>query len=149
MKSRAGLRQEPGPPRMMRSVMHLASDYIHTTPRKGRCRVRIFEPDDDRDAPVIVLTELKGNPGQSVTNAAEGLVAAVLAQNRIMPPAVVIEHYEDGARGTPQDPHTFDLVLFEKLEAEEGATGTRYNAAGARWKPLDRASVEALVGRKL
>ena len=31
--------------------MHLAADYIHPTPRGGRCRVRVYLPEDERDAP--------------------------------------------------------------------------------------------------
>ena len=31
------------------------------------------------------------------------------------------ERYEDGARGTPADPHTFDLVMFSSYEITERA----------------------------
>jgi hypothetical protein len=31
--------------------VHLAADYIHPTPRGGRCRVRVYLPEDERDAP--------------------------------------------------------------------------------------------------
>ena len=47
--------------------MHLASDYIHTTPRGGTCRIRIYLPEDERDAPVVVCSELAYNEGSSVT----------------------------------------------------------------------------------
>ncbi len=30
-------------------AVHLASEYVHPTPRKGRCRVRIYEPDAEGD----------------------------------------------------------------------------------------------------
>ena len=42
--------------------MRLASDYVHPTPHKGRCRVRIYEPDDEHDPFVVVLTEPRDNP---------------------------------------------------------------------------------------
>jgi hypothetical protein len=59
---------------------------------------------------------LPNNPGQSVTNAAEQIAAEVISSHRLPTPLVWIEHYEDGARGSPEDPHTFDLVLFSSYE---------------------------------
>jgi hypothetical protein len=34
--------------------VHLAVDYIHPTPRDGRCRIRIYLPQDERDKPVWI-----------------------------------------------------------------------------------------------
>jgi hypothetical protein len=55
--------------------MHLASDYIHPYKdaggRPSHGRVRIYLPDDMRDAPVVVCSELPSNPGGSITNSAE------------------------------------------------------------------------------
>jgi hypothetical protein len=31
--------------------MHLAGDYIHPTPRGGRCCIRIYLPEEQQDAP--------------------------------------------------------------------------------------------------
>lgn len=120
-------------------VMHLASDYIHPTPNGGRCRARIFVPDEERDAPVIVLTEQRNNPGMSVTNCAGRLAAEIVAHHRWpdRTSPVWIEHYEDGVRGTREDPQTFDLVSF----GESGPPNS------PRWSPLDRETVEALVGQ--
>jgi hypothetical protein len=100
--------------------MHLASDYIHPTPRGGRCRVRVYEPDDREGDPfVVVLTEPPDNPGTSVTNAAEKIAAAVVLANALPTSRTVfIEHYEDGARGTPEDPATFDLITFSADDPE-------------------------------
>jgi hypothetical protein len=47
--------------------VHLASDYIHPAPREGRCRVRIYLPEDEQDAPVVICSELPSNEGSSVT----------------------------------------------------------------------------------
>jgi len=130
--------------------MHLATDYIHPTPHGGRCRVRVYIPEDRRDAPVVVCTELRNNPGQSITNAAERIASEVATHNRLPTPVVWIEHYEAGARGTPEDPHTFDLVTFARYEVE-GPGG--YQDEGRRrivepsWQALDRATVEALIGQ--
>jgi hypothetical protein len=49
--------------------MHLASDYIHlykdSGGRPAGCHVRIYLPDDARDAPVVICSELPHNPGGS------------------------------------------------------------------------------------
>jgi hypothetical protein len=38
--------------------MHLAGDYIHPTPRGGRCRVQIYLPEDKQDSPVVIRSQL-------------------------------------------------------------------------------------------
>ncbi len=138
--------------------MYLAADYIHPTPHKGRCRVRIYRPDlteegsGARDEAVVICTELRDNPGQSVTNAAERIAGEVISFHRLPTPLVWVEHYEDGARGTPEDPHTFDLVVFASYEVEDlGAyMGEERKRIGEpSWQPLDRATVEALIAAKL
>ena len=134
--------------------MHLASDHIHPTPDRGRCRVRIFLPEDPRrDAPVVVCTELANNPGRSVTNVAEQIAAEVIAGFALPVPVVWVEHYEDGARGTLMDPETFDLVTFGHYEVREivrsPEQGPIKEIGPPVWRPLDRESVERLVGRKL
>ena len=133
--------------------MHLASDYIHKTPHKGRCRIRIYMPEDlEYDAPVVICTELLDNPGMSITNAAERLAAEVISAHRLPVPLVWIEHYEDGARGTPEDPASYDLVLFSSYEVEDLGRymgEERKRIGEPSWKALDRASVEALVGESV
>jgi hypothetical protein len=64
---------------------------------------------------------------------------------------VWLEHYEDGARGTPEDRATFDLVLFSGHEVSEvpRAGEWRKEVGVPTWKALDRASVEALIGAPL
>jgi hypothetical protein len=127
--------------------MYLAGDYIHPTPHQGSCRVRIYRPDlpvegsAARDEAVVICTELKDNPGMSVTNAAERIASEVISFHRLPTPLVWIEQHEDR--------HTFDLVTFESYEVEHlGAyLGEERKRIGEpSWKPLDRATVEALVG---
>jgi hypothetical protein len=76
--------------------MHLASDYIHPYKDAGgnpaRCRVRIYLPNDARDAPVVVSSELPDNPGGSITNSAEAIAAGVIRANKLPTPLVWIEH---------------------------------------------------------
>jgi hypothetical protein len=38
--------------------MHLVSDYIHTTSRGDRCRVRIYLPEEVPNAPVVIRSQL-------------------------------------------------------------------------------------------
>jgi hypothetical protein len=38
--------------------MYLASDYIHLTPRGGRCRLRIYLPEDEQDSLVVIRSQL-------------------------------------------------------------------------------------------
>jgi hypothetical protein len=139
----------------------LVSDYIHPTPRGGRCRVRIYE--EGGEIPVVLCTELPDNEGTSVTNAAEQIAAEVLANHPDVfdpfgignipgieydKPFIWIEHCEDGARGTPQDRATFDLVEFSHYEprAVLRPDGWRKEIGEPSWSALDRASVEALIG---
>jgi len=67
-------------------------------------------------------------------------------------PLVWIEHYEEGARGTPKDRATFDLVIFSSYEITERAPYLgegRLSIGRPTWTALERASVEALIGGPL
>jgi len=66
--------------------MHLASDYIHPTPRGGTCRIRIYLPEDERDAPVVICSELLYNEGSLVTYSAEQMAAEVVRYNKVPTP---------------------------------------------------------------
>lgn len=131
----------------------MVHSYVHPTPARGRCRIRLYLPEDEtgEDAPVIVCTEPADNPGQSITNSAEQLCAEVLKGHNLKPPVIWIENYEDEARGTKEDPHTFDLVSFEHFEPREafGPDGWHVRIGDSSWKPLERATVETLIGGEL
>ena len=130
--------------------MHLASDYIHPTPRGGQCRVRIYLPEEEQDAPVVICSELPNNGGTSITYAAEQLAAEVIRSHRLPTPLVWIEHWpKERADGGEE---TFDLVVFPSYKVEERAP---YLGEARAWigdatrKGLDRATVEVLVGGKV
>jgi hypothetical protein len=121
----------------------------------GAC-FRIFVSDGSEldVAAVVVVTEVEDNPGQSVTNAIEWIVGEILHAQSLDPSeTVVIEHYENGARGTPEGPATFDLVAFPNPAPKPVLlrTGRRWvlQMGEPEWKPLDRKTVEALVGGRL
>jgi hypothetical protein len=133
--------------------VHLARDYIHPYKdaggRPAHCRVRIYLPDALRDAPVVICSELPNNPGGSITNSAQVIAAGVVRANELPTPLVWIEHWpEESTEG--QD--TFELVVFSSYKVKERAPylgETRAWIGDATWKPLDRASVEVLVGGKV
>lgn len=117
--------------------MHLASDHIHPTPGGGRCRVRIFVPDEEGerlgDRPVVVCSEVPGGGGAGVTKAAEQIYRGVREAFRLIDP-VWIEHHPPETTDGSTD--TFELVHF--------VPGSR-----PEWKALDRDTVERVVGRSL
>jgi hypothetical protein len=103
--------------------MHLASDHIHPCKdaggRPARCCVRIYLPEEVRDAPVVICSELPNNPGGSITNSAEVIAAGVIRATALPTPLVWIEHWpkestDGGAEG-------FDLVVFSSYEVIDRA----------------------------
>ena len=66
-------------PSVRGGILMLVSDYVHPTPRGGRCRIRIYE--EAGELPVVLCTELPDNEGTSITNAAEQIAAEVLANH--------------------------------------------------------------------
>jgi hypothetical protein len=91
-RSGATLRREPMPSGY-HSWLRLVSDYIHPTPRDGRCRIRVYLPEDERDAPLVICSELPNNEGSSVTHSAHQLAAEVIRYHRLGVPPVWIEHH--------------------------------------------------------
>jgi hypothetical protein len=134
--------------------IHLASDYGH--PYKdagggpGSCRARIYLPDNVRDAPVVIGSELPNNPGGSVTNSVEAIAAGVIQANKLPTPLVWIGHWPEESTNGGEE--TFELVVFFSYDVIERAPylgETRAWIGDATWKTLDRTTVEALVGRKV
>jgi hypothetical protein len=129
--------------------VHLASDYIHPTPRGGRCRICIYLPEEEQDAPIVICSELPNNPGGSITNSAEVIAAGVIQANQLPTPLVWIEHWPEETTDVEE---TFELVVFSNYEVVERAPylgETRAWIGDATWKPLDRAAVELLVGENV
>ncbi len=98
--------------------------------------MRIFVPDEEGellgDRAVVVCSEMEGNPGAGVTEAAEEIRASVVRAFRLADP-VWIEHHPSSV--TDGVTETWELVVFPPF-------GNPF------WKPLDRKSVEAMVGRR-
>jgi hypothetical protein len=98
--------------------MSLANDYIHPTPRGGRCRIRIYLPEEEQDAPVVICSELPNNDGSSVTYSAHQIAAEVIRYHKL-PTPVWIEHYPP--RATDGTSETFELVVFSSYTVRERA----------------------------
>jgi hypothetical protein len=112
--------------------------------------VRIYLPEDEQDAPVVICSEPPNNGGTSVTYAAEQLAAEVIRSHRLPTPLVWIEHWPK--ESTDGGEETFELVVFSSYKVEERAPylgEARAWIGDATWKGLDRATVEALVGVKV
>jgi hypothetical protein len=133
--------------------MQLASDYIYPYKdaggRPSHCRVRIYLPDDMRDAPVVVCSEPPNNPGGSITNSVEVIAARVIRANKLPTPLVWIEHWP---KESTEGQETFELVVFSSYEIVERASylgEIRAWIGDATWKTLDCITVELLVGGKV
>ena len=133
--------------------MYLASDHIlpckDAGGRLAQCRVRIYLPDDIRDAPVVICSELPNNPGDSITSSAEVIAAGVIRANELPTPLVWIEHWPEE---TTEGQESFELVVFSSYEVVERAPylgETRAWIGDATWKTLDRTAVELMVGGKV
>lgn len=127
----------------------MTADYIHlfesVSGTPSRCRIRVYLPEDEHDAPVVVCSELADNLGIPVTGAAENIAAEVIAAHRLLAPVWIEYHPEET---TVAGVESFELVVFSdyKIREKVGPTRFRLEVGEPLWKPLDRASVEVLVG---
>ena len=111
---------------------------------KGKCRVRVYEPEDpELDATVVIASELPDNPGPSVREATSTIAARVAASFRLYERPVFVEQ---------RPPEDFEMVWFGRYRAQE----IRRMGPLLLWdlevgqperKRLDRATVEALIGQ--
>ena len=131
--------------------------------------MRIYQggiyPGERDERPVVICTELPDNEGMSITHAAEQIANEVLANHPDVfaialssTPGIEydksfiwIEHYQDGARGTPDGRATFDLVKFAHYEPREVLRAGQWakEIGEPSWSAMDRASVEALIGEQV
>ena len=112
--------------------------------------MRGYLPEDQRDAPVVICSELPNNDGSSVTYSAHQIAAEVISYNDFALPPIWIEHYPpettDGAS------ETFEMVVFSSYGVTERAPylgETRLTIGELTWKMLNRETVEMLVGQEV
>lgn len=113
---------------------------------KGKCRVRVYEPDaPELDATVVIASDLPDNPGPSVREAISTIAARVAASFRLYERPIFVEHLP---------PDDFGLIWFRRYRAQE----IRRMGPHLLWdlevgeperKPLDRQTVEVLVGQQV
>jgi hypothetical protein len=109
--------------------------------------VRVYLPSEDKDAPVVVCSELPTNDGVSITNTAEHLTAEVIHYHALSSPVVWIEHHPPET--TDGSTETFDLVVFSSYAVKERAPymgEVRLSLGEATWNRITRGMVEVLVG---
>ena len=132
--------------------MRLAADYVHpfesVSGVRSRCRIRIYLPEHELDAPVVVCSELPENPGIPVTGATEHIAAEVIRDHWLVAP-VWIEYHP--AETTAVGVESFELVVFSDYKIRESVhhAGSRIEIGEPSWKALDRPSVELLLGEPL
>lgn len=130
----------------MRMISDTILAYAVPGETKGKCRVRIYEPDSpELDATVVIASELSDNPGPSVREAASTIAARVAASFRLYERPVFVGYVP---------PEEFELVWFGRYHARE----IRRMGPHLLWdlevgeperKPLDRQTVEVLVGQQV
>ena len=101
----------------------LLHPYKDAGGRPSHCRIRIYLPDEVRDAPVVICSELPNNPGGSITNSAEVIAAGVIRANKLPTPLVWIEYWPN--ESTNGGAETFELVVFSSYEVAERAPSSR------------------------
>ncbi len=97
---------------------------------------------------MIICSELADNPGIPVTGAAENIAAEVIAAHWLVAPVWIEYHPKET---TVAGVESLELVVFSDYKVREtvGPTGSRVEIGQPYWQPLDRDSVEVLVGQPL
>jgi hypothetical protein len=93
---------------------------------------------------VVVCSELSSNPVIAATGAAENIAAEVITAHWLLAPVWIEYHAKEA---TVAGVESFELSVFsDKIREVAGYTGSRIEIGQPSWKPLDRCSVEVLVG---
>ena len=126
------------------------------TPRGGKCRVRVWHPDEEQDAPVVVCTELPTNEGSSITYASEQLAAEVIRYHRLPTPVVWIEHHpplatdgdtERTAWRTPRSRLGYRHRTRRACARKEGDVTEEERSTGIRREDVDHLGLVRFEGR--
>ena len=116
---------------------------------RSRCRIRLYLPQEDQDAAVVVCSELPDHSGTPVIDAAEQIAAEIIQHFRLPSPPVWIEHHPQ--KVTNRQGEAFELLTFTHYEVKNTLRGgiPHQEIGQPTRKQLDRASVEALVGQEV
>lgn len=132
--------------------------------RKAKCRVRIYEHDQDEPGsePVVLITELPDNQGEDIASAAEILVGTLLAVLSKMIDLSVyriplfINHYppESTAEGDLYELVSFDESEILEIVVEQAGAGAPLESIGhevvwsieeAHFVPVEAEMITALL----
>lgn len=124
----------------------------------SRCRLRLFLPPQEsgHDLYIALLTDDQDHAGTSITHAVETLSINVCRQFNLPPERTVfIEHYDHRHRpagytaGDSQE--DFARVSFAVPQTASGRFDYLHEKilGAAQWKPIDKQSVEILIGEPL
>jgi hypothetical protein len=132
--------------------LRLAADYVHpfesVSGIRSRCRIRVYFPEQEQDAPVVICSELPENPGIPVTGATENIAAEVIMGHWLEAPVWIEYHPKETTAAAVE---SLELVVFSDYKVKEAVrnAGSRIEIGEPSWKALDRRAVEVLVGRPL
>ena len=131
--------------------MDLIADYVRPyrgRRRYGKCRVRIFhEEGGSSSMPVVICSEVFDNSYLRIRSVAEYIAAETIIRHNL-PRPIWIEHYPPESN-PGSFVETFDLVTFSSYEPERVIIGgtRRVRLGKPEWKPLDRPTIETLIGQ--
>lgn len=124
----------------------------------SRCRVRLFVPPNEsgEDTYIVLFTDDKDAEGTSITNANESLAADVCRRFNLPPERTrFIEHYDFRHLPAGHDElgrrEDFARVIFTVPVTASGRFDYIHEKilGAADWKPIDKQSVEILIGEPL
>lgn len=115
--------------------MHKSIDTIYHYPgyhgAPSFCRLRVFH-DPDRP-PVVLMSEVRDNPGTSVTNRAEVIAWDACKRFGLDPRnTLFFTHYGPGSFGDHRDPDRYARVVFQP-DTRGGFMSPRFGPATPEW----------------
>lgn len=129
--------------------MELTHDYIHPIPDGGRCRIRVYAPEERNDSPVVICSDLKENGAQPVAEATSELMAEVISAHNFTAPVLWIEHYWNEAHSNEAS-DTFNLVHAGGFRMEETPEHSKLVGIGTpERESLSAEDVESVLGQQL
>ena len=120
-------------------------EYRDVLKRSGTCGLRMWKTGEGH---AVMVSELPGNHGPSVTNASEQVAEQVCERFALNAHEVVwIEHYFGEPGSVPEDwnGEHYDLIQYN-LHPDGGG---KVLLTSPRWQRIPKEAVEKMVGEKL
>ncbi len=114
---------------------------ISGTDRRSMCHIYVSQYEKGEIA-TVVASEIKDNPGPSITNSFEDLAFAIMNGIGIRKPVLWLEHYGPASYFSPLVPkeHHFDLVTFDMHP--DGLL----KLTNVSWHPIEDVVLRQLLG---